>query len=407
MSDRRFGIVSNLSGASQGIVVNSITFNDSTQTAQARDEKGHLIDIAVYDKEKEFSIDGLYISSGVTAGSFIKVDNKNYLITSAGRNETNNNFQTATLNARLYPEGGSFIPPEPIIPNPSLGFKVLNGVAGISLKKEGSPSDIVIQYRKNNDQWVTYNIGDNIILDEDDVIFLSGANDHFSTNNSSYYHFVLVGNLSAFGNVQSLVNFDTAGGYSYSQLFKNCSGLKSAPQLPDSRLTSSCYYQMFAGCTSLKTPPVLSATTLQIACYDGMFQNCTSLTAAPQLPAKTMAINCYQGMFKGCTSLKTAPQLPAKTLQGYCYAYMFSGCTSLKDAPILSATSLPVACYQGMFGGCSNLSSINVANTSWGTNSTTDWVQGVAAEGTFTKPAGLTPNTGVNYIPQGWNIVNK
>ena len=34
-----------------------------------------------------------------------------------------------------------------------------------------------------------------------------------------------------------------------------------------------------------------------------MFRECTSLTHAPQLPATTLTNNCYAGMFNGCTNL--------------------------------------------------------------------------------------------------------
>ena len=62
-----------------------------------------------------------------------------------------------------------------------------------------------------------------------------------------------------------------------------------------------------------------------------MFRNCTSLTIAPELPATTLADRCYSYMFNGCTSLTTAPKLPATTLANYCYNYMFSDCTSLNE----------------------------------------------------------------------------
>ena len=62
-----------------------------------------------------------------------------------------------------------------------------------------------------------------------------------------------------------------------------------------------------------------------------MFRNCTSLTHAPELPATTLANYCYSYMFNGCTSLTQAPELPATTLGVNCYYYMFSGCTSLKE----------------------------------------------------------------------------
>jgi len=45
-----------------------------------------------------------------------------------------------------------------------------------------------------------------------------------------------------------------------------------------------------------------------------MFRGCTSLITAPELPATTLTNYGYQGMFGGCTSLTKAPDLPATTL---------------------------------------------------------------------------------------------
>ena len=65
-----------------------------------------------------------------------------------------------------------------------------------------------------------------------------------------------------------------------------------------------------------------------------MFRDCTSLVNAPQLPATTMIEGCYEYMFQGCTSLTQAPELPATSLVQSCYIYMFKGCTSLNSIKI-------------------------------------------------------------------------
>ena len=102
-SNRRFGVTSNVSGLAAGIVVNSISHSDNTETAEARDEKGRVIDIAVYGGGDEISIDGLVKGDGITAGSIIKIGDKNYIVTTTGKNETNTAFQTASINARYAP----------------------------------------------------------------------------------------------------------------------------------------------------------------------------------------------------------------------------------------------------------------------------------------------------------------
>lgn len=166
------------------------------------------------------------------------------------------------------------------------------------------------------------------------------------------------------GNIMSLLYGDDfesktslMDGGAFWGLFKDCVNLTSAEELklPALGLGESCYRVMFKGCTSLTTAPELPATVMKDWCYTGMFQDCTSLKKAPKLPATTLADHCYQSMFKGCASLKTTPKLPATKLADQCYYYMFSDCTSLTKASDLPATRLAEDCYTCMFRNCTSL----------------------------------------------------
>ena len=192
----------------------------------------------------------------------------------------------------------------------------------------------------------------------------------------------------------------------YGYMFNGCSSLTKAPALPAETLEYGCYGNMFSGCTSLTTAPELPATTLADFCYCGMFQGCTSLEQAPELPATTLATHCYESMFQNCKSLTTAPELPATTLATHCYGYMFQNCKSLTTAPTLPATRLTIACYIYMFKGCTSLNCIKCLATNISASSCTgDWVNGVAASGTFVKnPDMLSWTTGVHGIPSGWTV---
>lgn len=125
---------------------------------------------------------------------------------------------------------------------------------------------------------------------------------------------------------------------------------------------------------------VLLATTLSIGCYGWMFSGCTNLTSAPVLPARTLANDCYHRMFEHCTSLTTAPDLPASTLIGQCYGGMFDGCTSLNYVKCLATTFDD----KGMNLG--------------------DWLNDVAATGTFVKAEIADYPLGISGIPTGWTI---
>ena len=115
---------------------------------------------------------------------------------------------------------------------------------------------------------------------------------------------------------------------------------------------SARFYYLFKDCTQLTSAPDLPAKSLADDGYRSMFQGCTSLTAAPDLPATKLADHCYALMFKGCTKLNKAPdKLPAMTMASSCYLEMFYNCTSLTDAPDLPATTLAKGCYESMFLG--------------------------------------------------------
>jgi hypothetical protein len=114
-----------------------------------------------------------------------------------------------------------------------------------------------------------------------------------------------------------------------------------------------------------------------------MFDGCTSLTKAPDLPATTLAVNCYYAMFRGCTSLTEAPELPATTLELGCYTYMFEGCSRLQSIRVHFKEW-----YISLYNGCSG------------------WLTNVAPTGIFYKPSELRVERGVDYIPEGWEVVN-
>ena len=318
------------------------------------------------------------------------------------------------------------------------------GTTSISLNKYGSPADISLEYKVDDGEWLSYTIGEYIVLtDGQELSFRAGTsgNSSFSQSNINYYCFSVTesGTVATSGNVMSLLNQEggliISSSYCFYSLFRNCYSLTTAPELPATTLADHCYYDMFVGCTSLTTAPDLPATTLASYCYSCMFQQCTSLTTAPELPATTLADYCYGNMFSNCTSLTTAPdlpattlanscyytmfirctglttvpdELPATTLANFCYGSMFCDCTSLTTAPELPATTLADYCYSSMFSGCSNLNYIKALFTTTPSSSssyTNNWVSGVAATGTFVKSSSASWDvSGTSGVPSGWTV---
>ena len=220
------------------------------------------------------------------------------------------------------------------------------------------------QYSVNEGEWK------NVVADEgvsfggtNSTLRLRGTNINGTASAPSKYSTITFDpyvNVSCTGDIRTLLDYknyktvDTKNAR-FCNLFKNCTALTSAPDLPATTLASSCYGAMFFRCTNLVNAPALPAETLADECYSAMFFRCINLVNAPALPAETLEKSCYNAMFNGCISLTSAPKLPAKTLAYGCYMTMFYGCTNLESAPDLPATELKESCYYGMFRSCTNL----------------------------------------------------
>ena len=243
-----------------------------------------------------------------------------------------------------------------------LCFTAESANSSVQLTAVGStPPTVTLVKSFDGVNWEAYAVGEVIDLPSvGDFVYLAageGGNETFGSSASAYHQFVINGLVAASGDITSLRRFD------------------------------------------------LEQTTLANLCYFSIFRDCTGLTSAPELPATTLASSCYRYMFSGCTGLKSAPELPATTLMVICYGCMFQGCTGLMSAPELPATKLGRNSYIRMFEGCTNLSLIKVRLTTWGA-STSNWVSGVSPTGTFYKLSSLPNEYGVNRIPTGWTVVN-
>ena len=246
----------------------------------------------------------------------------------------------------------------------------------------------------------TFNVGGDI-----STVFYGEEN--VQSINNEYAMYFLFYNTKVVDVSKLLLPATILADYCYSHMFPNCRSLTETPELPATTLAYSCYSGMFANCTSLSTAPKLPAMTLAKNCYQNMFDNCTSLSTVPELPATTLAEQCYSYMFSDCSSLTTALELPATKLAEQCYSYMFSGCSSLTTVPELPATTLADHCYKCMFAGCTNLNYIKcLAIDMSATDCTWYWVNGVSDTGAFIKHPDSTWTTGVNGIPNRWNVVN-
>ena len=168
---------------------------------------------------------------------------------------------------------------EPATPN-WLCFTAEEANSVVGMAANGSAPTVSLEYSTDGNTWSQFEIGYDTAVtlanigDKMYVRATSSGNTGMSSSYSDYNQFIMMGKISASGNVNTLLD-----------------------QNGNATLTEWCYFNMF--------------------------QNCVSLTSAPELPSTTLANYCYANMFNGCTALTTAPELPATTLANYCYGGMF------------------------------------------------------------------------------------
>ena len=240
--------------------------------------------------------------------------------------------------------------------------------------------------------WQSYTLGTVINLNSGDSCKWRCSAHPTTQSTSDYIQFLMSGTIEAWGNVNSMLSSE----------FKNMTSLVGYDY---------AFKSLFKGCTSLIKAPEMPATTLSNDCYSNMFNGCTALTEAPDLPATTLSSYCYNAIFYGCTALTKTSELPATTLSSYCYQYMFSGCTALIKTPKLPAPTLPSYCYQKMFQGCTSLNEVRVAaflKDPGAQGYLTNWLNGVSATGNFycNQIATIFPTDSVDGIPTGWTRRN-
>ena len=130
---------------------------------------------------------------------------------------------------------------------------------------------------------VNWNSADNVTLNlnKGDKVYFKGSITG-NLSDRSFAYFAMTGKISASGSIMSMQDGNPQDKslkykYEFCHLFQSCTSLVTAPELPATTLSNSCYFGMFYNCTSLVKAPDLPATTLQSFCYREMFWKCSKL----------------------------------------------------------------------------------------------------------------------------------
>ena len=216
----------------------------------------------IFNKEYSATLSSTYFNNDLPYHA------QNLLITTNDKINNNTNaaniFYTNTL-AKLIANANEF----PVRYNLSDLIKYINNNIGnmpltfyknsnedmaIAIGKSGSPTYSGLQYRTDIlSAWTKYNI-DTIIPLTGDVNYIQfkNTNAKLSTSAKNYVRFALTGDLSAHGNISSMLSVDTVYNHCFYGLLSGCSGLRTAPYLTYPTITGYNYANMFIDNTNLR-----------------------------------------------------------------------------------------------------------------------------------------------------------
>lgn len=262
-----------------------------------------------------------------------------------------------------------------------------DGEQTVAITKVGSAPAITMQYSYDGKTWDAWDLSALPFGGSTKVYVRGFGNVNFASYNTrNTFTFGTDAYVYVSGIAEALLDGENevaeySKRYTFSLLFNNQTALREADGLRFEAMTNS------------------------EACYQSMFKGCSNLLSAPELPATILGYSPYRSMFSGCTSLVKAPSiLPTTTLSGWAYAYMFQGCSSLIDAPELPAETLTQACYYQMFSGCTSLKTVRCRAKVTASNATYQWLYRVKTAGTLYGHSEYGWSSDTNGIPTTWTF---
>lgn len=220
-------------------------------------------------------------------------------------------------------EGGKY--------KPYLTFK---SAYPFSLARLNLNFDGILEYSKDAESWSAWADSSQVIVSspkdagEDSgnhVVYLRGSGN--SVMNGTDNALVVRGwCVRCQGNIETLLDYETVaagehpamGEGGFRNLFRSSPGLYTAPDLPATTLTKTCYAGMFQGCKRLITAPELPALAVPGSAYSGMFNGCASLLWLPKMRMTECDTFGCMNMFANCTKIKISE---TETEDEYIYAY--------------------------------------------------------------------------------------
>lgn len=202
------------------------------------------------------------------------------------------------LNIEWVSEDGFLIPPR---------FNITNTTFTV----EGSPMSLCygddFDSYTGEQTWSFYDMfnNSNIRRINNPKTFLPATSFRYSDDNIRSYP-AYEGMFNSCRNLENSpeINLVNIGLRDCARMFYNCYNLTEAAAINSLTVGNHGCYYMYYGCVNLvKAQNVLSMDIKGYDCYGCMFRACSSLERAPELPALKLISRCYNEMFYGCEKL--------------------------------------------------------------------------------------------------------
>lgn len=268
-------------------------------------------------------------------------------------------------------------------------------------------------YKKNNEiNWTEFNDSIEISLNSGDYVELYGDMDGFQNmlDSSSYdmrgWVIQSDNRHKISGKLSSLISTEfLTDAWEFASFLGDNAGLVDASDLIlPNNTTTSCYNYFLGGCGNLVAPPkVLPAEVVEEGSYQDMFAYDEVMAVMPKMLGKVYKDSACMTTFDGCISLKEA-LITFKTAESDAFNSTFQNCEVLEKATIL-CDSIDNNSFIWTFYNCSNLSTVICNAKDLSTpNPTREWLDAVSPTGTFYKAKNANWPTGVNGIPDDWEV---
>lgn len=160
---------------------------------------------------------------------------------------------------------------------------------------------------------------------------------------------------------------DTANVVNASNIFRDCSSLKSLPPMDLGNATTMNY--MCQGCTNLMSMPEISIPN--VTSLVSTFYQCRNISVINFIDTSNRIRN-IQGMFYSCINITSIPDINYRGITSANQAFAWSGLKGLIDLSVLNPENLeqkqPSKYFWNMFQNCKNVTQFDGYNIDSGNN---------------------------------------